>query len=265
MGYRELLPHPALRPYVDRFWSRTAGALDGAPEPEAESTARILPDGCIDILIDVSTGAARVVGTMTRAVVYRGGASDLCAVRFRPGGATPFLRVPALELTDRVVPADELGASWLEPLGAGCAAGHRNPSTSGVLAELEARLLARLGSVVQDPRVRYATSRLLQGNAPSIEALARELGQSRQQLGRTFRHELGLSPKELSRVARLQRAVDRLQAAPSEGLAVAAVALGYYDQAHMTRDFQALAGLTPQAARRAGGSIFPIRSLWLEA
>jgi hypothetical protein len=40
--YRELVPHRALRPFVDRLW--TDDAVGAEPR-------RALPDGCIDLLI----------------------------------------------------------------------------------------------------------------------------------------------------------------------------------------------------------------------
>jgi AraC-like DNA-binding protein len=221
---------------------------------------RILPDGCIDVLVDVPFGAARVVGTMTRAVIYDGAPSaTLAAVRFRPGGAQPFLRVAAVELTDRVLAASDLAAGWLDVRSV-------VPCTArAVLAELERALLERLHTVGLERSVHYATQRLLAPVPPSIDALARELRHSRQHLARLFREHVGVSPKEFARVARLQRALSHLQRAPGEGLARAALDLGYYDQAHMARDFNDIAGLTPRAAREARGSIFPIRSLWLDA
>lgn len=255
MSYRESLPHPALRPYVDRLWLRT-------PEREPPgAVSRILPDGCIDILVDVASGEARVVGTMTRAVTYAGGSTSLAAVRFKPGGAAGFLLVPAEELTDRVVSARELGLRWLEPQPASSGAAS---AASAALAALERQLLARLDTLSPRQEVRYGARRLFAAQAPSVQELAREIGQSRQQLARTFRRELGISPKQLGRVARLQRAIDRLQRGPIGSLAQQALELGYYDQAHMARDFRALAGITPAEAQRSAGSIFPIPSLWLE-
>lgn len=249
MGYSELLPPPALRPYVDRFWLRRAGA------GVAAGPSRILPDGCIDVLIDATTGAARVVGTMTRAVLYDAPAGQLAAVRFRPGGAHPFLRLPSAELTDRVEDVRALGARWLE-VGPG--------EPSRVAAALQRALLARPVREVE-PRVREASRRLVSVAPPPVAELAREVGLSRQQLTRIFREHVGLSPKELGRVARLQRVLHRLQRTPSLGLAAAALDHGYYDQAHMSAEFSALAGITPQCARRLISSISTIPSLWLEA
>jgi AraC-like DNA-binding protein len=253
MVYRELAPPPALRPYVDRFWLRVPG--DEAGAGDATAPARILPDGCIDVLVDADTGAARVVGTMTRAVVHAGTASRLAAVRFRPGGAHPFLRVGSAELTDRVVDVASLGARWLE-LGAG--------DPSRLVVALERALLRRDVPAI-DRRVREASRRLLAPSPPSIADLSDALDTTRQQLARAFRQHVGISPKELARVVRLQRALYSLQREPSLSLAAAALASGYYDQAHMSLEFRDLAGITPLCARRAPGSISPIPSLWQDA
>ena len=56
----------------------------------------------------------------------------------------------------------------------------------------------------------------------------------------------------------MQRTIIALQDAPHVPLAGAAVALGYFDQAHMAKDFRELAGATPREAV----SIFPIRSIY---
>jgi AraC-like DNA-binding protein len=255
MTYRELTPPPALRRHVDRLWSRTA--TDGGA---AASPALILPDGCIDVLVDLRTGAARVVGTMTRAVQYSlPPDTSLVAVRFRPGAASAFLRVNAAELTDRVVGVEELGLRWLARAGFG------GMPVPRALADLERRLLARIGAVSTDAAVLRATRRLYGEHPPRIAELARELGQSRQHLRRSFREHVGVSPKQFDRVARLQRALDHLQSGRAPSLALAAVQLGYCDQAHMSNDFRELGGITPMEARAAKGSISPIRSLWLEA
>jgi AraC-like DNA-binding protein len=276
MSYRELPPPPALRPFVDRFWARTPDAAEGDPNtlarPAAAAPSLILPDGCIDVLIDVRTGAARVVGTMTRAVADPVTArSVLAAVRFKPGAARAFLRVPAADLTDRVVDADELGCSWL------CAPPAPEASAlavQAVLGTLQRSLLERSAAAALQREVREATRRLFGDRAPAVDALARELGRSRQHLARQFREHVGVGPKEFARIARLQRAIAVVQrrvlqvsvapASVAPGLAGLAIELGYFDQAHMSRDFKDLAGLTPRAAREARGSIFPIPSLWLE-
>ena len=245
----ETPPHPALRPFVDRLWARTV--VEGA------APLRILPDGCIDVLVYSSHPSnAFAVGTMTRAMVFESRrAVRIAAVRFRPGGAIPFLSVPADELTDGVVELRDLGVRWLRPevILDGV------PLRDAVRA-LECALLKRLAAIdAPDPAIAGAITALSGAVAPSVDSLARQIGWTRQYLGRRFRHHVGVSPKRFARVARLQRAVIHLQR-PQPALADAAVALGYFDQAHMSREFQDLAGVSPRTA--AAGSIHPIRSLF---
>ncbi|RYZ36515.1 MAG: AraC family transcriptional regulator, partial [Myxococcaceae bacterium] len=104
MRYVEVLPCAALAPYVRCYWGmETSGPL-GAPH-------RVMPDGCLDILVDLSGGVRpSVVGAMrTAAVVPLVSPTSIVAVRFRPGGAQPFLRLPLQELTDAQV---ALGDLW---------------------------------------------------------------------------------------------------------------------------------------------------------
>jgi AraC-like DNA-binding protein len=258
---------------VDRFWVSTAAAN---AEPR-----RILPDGCLDLIVDLTDGGHAVaVGTMTRAVVFHPEAPvRTVAVRFRPGGAFPFLGgVSADELTDRVVDSTDLGAGWLVSLR------FDRATRLGVAVEtLQRCLLRRLTAavtVVDSCRpgtliVRYVVDRLLESTPPSIAELNRETGFSRQHLARMFRRRVGVGPKQMARVARLQRAIAQLQVGGrgdgggrgddgglGGNLAGAAIAFGYFDQAHMARDFRKLAGITPLEARASAGSIFPIRSLF---
>jgi AraC-like DNA-binding protein len=251
--FREFEPHPALAPFVDRFWARS-----GAHERQT-GPMRILPDGCIDLIVDLAHGGdAVVVGSMTRATLYIPNESTrLVAVRFRPGGAGPLLNVAAHELTDLVVDSHALGLRWLAPLLSA-----DDTKLGAAVRVLERILLSRLPSIAAPNRlVTHAVSALFAPAPPSVATLARELGWSRQHLTRALRFHVGVSSMQLARVARLQRAVELLQRGEGSSLAETAVRLGYFDQAHMSRDFRELAGVTPQEAATSAGSIFPIRSL----
>jgi AraC-like DNA-binding protein len=86
------------------------------------------------------------------------------------------------------------------------------------------------------------------GGTGSISALAARVGWSRQHLAHRFTDEFGLGPKLAARVMRFERARHMLQATPSfVSIAQVAATCGYYDQAHLNRDFAELAGCTPTA------------------
>lgn len=252
-GFREFAPHPALAPYVDRFWARSSGpSANGGP-------LLILPDGCIDLIVDLSDGwNPFVVGAMTRATAFEPEPrTRLIGARFRPGGAIPFLNVAAHEITDHVVDSADVGLRWVASIPH---AHHRQLAEA--VRVLERLLFERLAATTPpNPKVAHVVATLFGSVAPSVETLAREIGWSRQHLRRVVRHHVGFGPMTLARVARLQRAADLLQRSGGRGLSIAALSSGYFDQAHMNRDFRELAGVTPLDAAASTGSIFPIRSL----
>lgn len=100
------------------------------------------------------------------------------------------------------------------------------------------------------PEVGYAWRRLRETvGAVGVAALAAETGWSARHLGARFRAETGLSPKAAVRVFRFSRARRQLAARHAAGqrdfLADLAADCGYYDQAHLARDFRDLAGCPP--------------------
>ena len=111
MIYREYAPHPALAPYVACYWTLRGQVA----EDEGEHT--VVPDACMDILFNLAPRppgslASQVVGTMTRPLaVRRAGVLDLLGVRFRAGGAVPFLRLRASEVTDGTLALQDVWGS----------------------------------------------------------------------------------------------------------------------------------------------------------
>jgi AraC-like DNA-binding protein len=96
------------------------------------------------------------------------------------------------------------------------------------------------------PGVTWAYRRVLDTHGRvRIGALASELGWSRKRLAARFREEVGLPAKSLARIVRFRRAVGFLEHDEERSLAEIALDCGYFDQAHLNRDFRALAGSTP--------------------
>ena len=62
---------------------------------------------------------------------------------------------------------------------------------------------------------------------------------------RLCRRYLGFGPKHVLRRVRLREAAERIKDGQSENFAALAVALGYFDQAHLAHDFKAVTGRSP--------------------
>ncbi|MFD0583027.1 helix-turn-helix domain-containing protein [Dactylosporangium darangshiense] len=71
-----------------------------------------------------------------------------------------------------------------------------------------------------------------------------ETGFSHRHLVARFRDEIGVTHKTLARVLRFERSVDLVRRAQTS-FAEAALAAGYYDQAHFNREIRALTGCAP--------------------
>jgi AraC-like DNA-binding protein len=168
-----------------------------------------------------------------------------------PLAARALLGVPAAALADVTVPVDDvLGAAGRE-----LAARVADTEDAGwearfaALDDVLGRLLRRHDAVGEaTDEVRHAW-RVLTSSAPGgVSDLAREVGWSGDHLGRRFRAEFGVAPKVAARMARFDRArrdVARRAGVGSLALADVAADHGYADQAHLTREFRALADCTP--------------------
>ena len=182
------------------------------------------------------------------ALITHAGAQSGIQVALRPLGARALLGLPAGELADLDVPADAV-------LGAVCAelrdrvrAAATWPERFAILDEV----LCRRVIVDEDvaPGVSWAWGELLrEGGALRVSALAEGTGWSGRHLTSRFRAEIGLTPKAAARVIRFDRArrlmVRRLAADGDYLLADLAADCGYFDQAHLAREFRSLAGCPP--------------------
>jgi transcriptional regulator GlxA family with amidase domain len=81
----------------------------------------------------------------------------------------------------------------------------------------------------------------------AVGALATELGWSHRRLIARFREQVGMPPKTIGRLLRFENVSRALMARPEPPLAEVAFDCGYYDQAHLNRDFRDFAGMSPGA------------------
>ena len=78
-----------------------------------------------------------------------------------------------------------------------------------------------------------------------IATLAADVGWSRRHLSDQFGAEYGVSPKQMARVLRFERSKAMFVRPARPTLAAIAAECGYADQAHMAREWRALAGASP--------------------
>jgi AraC-like DNA-binding protein len=173
-------------------------------------------------------------------------------VRFRPGGFRPWLGADVSTITDGVIPfsrwlgGDDVALServlTIEPLEARIA--HVEELLRPVLPEPDPNVdvvHAVVTRIEKDASIRR------------VDDAARVAGLGLRDLQRLFRSYVGVSPKWVIQRARLQDAASRLANGSAVNLAELAQDLGYFDQAHLTRDFTRLVGRSPASYRNDEG------------
>jgi AraC-like DNA-binding protein len=267
LGRWEIVSRPpgaALRPYVRHLH----GFLEATPAPLRR---REVPIGAVVMILSLEHGWSLrgASGAVVRrrsflaglqdgpTLVEHAGASHGMEVYFTPLGARAFLGVPLDALAGQVLELEEV----LGPATATLTEQLADAAGWDARFEiLERAILHRLtANRVPSLELRWAWGQLSATHGRvAIGALAAELGWSQRRLVAQFRDQIGMSPKRVARILRFDHAYALLRETAAPSLADVAYACGYADQPHFTREFRALAGITPREllARRlpeAGG------------
>jgi AraC-like DNA-binding protein len=180
--------------------------------------------------------------------VRAAGPANCVQVNLTPLTAHMFLGLPMHELANRVVTLEDVlprGAGELTERLADLASWEaRFALIDAVFAERLAQARRPSDDVAWAWRILERTN----GTAP-IGWICDRLGRSRRHLASRFREQVGLTPKTVARIFRFERAVALLRRGDVP-LAELAFECGYYDQAHLNRDFRDLAGRSPAAYAR---------------
>lgn len=174
------------------------------------------------------------------------GPAQLVIIVFHPQGLNRLLNVPASELIDKVIPLTDFFP------GTGLALQTTVASTDEISVKLEhlevffRRIVSNHRSA-GDPLVTAALN-LIQSNrgALTIRQLTGIIGCHSRQLERKFNTAVGLSPKHFGNIVRTLSFIKSLHHETSKpNLTRFAYDSGYYDQAHLIREFRKITGLTP--------------------
>lgn len=259
--------HPGLRPFLRSY----AGYWDSGLSPYE---VRVVPTGRAVLVINLGepfaqvrrigapgTGSGRI-GSMVVGLedsptlcVHRGG-QEAIRLELTPLGAYRLFALPMGELAQHVVELHHILGPGAELLVERLAAGRDWAERFDLL---DGALLDRLGRGPDPaPEVGHAYH-LLARTAGTIQVarICAEVGWSKGYLIRRFTEQIGLTPKTYGRVLRFDRAV-RMLARGGATLAETSAVCGFYDQAHLNREFRALADTTPGrmlSARQVEGAL----------
>lgn len=255
MIYETYEPQADLEAIVKCHWTLEVPGDMEAPKQ------RIIPDGCIEMCFILGDDVKRftsendfiiqpramVFGQITKPYyVQPTGYVNTFAVRFYPYGFANFIKTPIQDLADKETPItslfEENAATELEQRIIGAS------TTEKRIEIVECFLLDRLKDQSTIDNIVKSTidSLLLTKGSVTIHAILKNNPSKRRSLERKFLKQVGISPKQLGKVIRLQAALKMLLNKQSESLTQIAYESDYYDQAHFIKDFKELTGTKPK-------------------
>lgn len=257
MPLRVHKPGLPLSQYVELMWWI---ASDGT----GPARQRVYPDGTmalvihlkkstVNFFIDAEAYSVRVptiTGPYSRSFHIDGSRpSSMIGILFRPGAARAFFPVAAHELHNIDIALSDLYPDDADRLlNDVCAANDADAR----FAVLERYLCRRLREAMPiHPAVRYAVGQLMrEGGMANVRRIQVETGVSHTRMIQLFREHVGLTPKLFCRVRRFRAVLQGIGKGSPVNWAELAAECGYFDQAHLIRDFRVFAGMTPATYRR---------------
>jgi AraC-like DNA-binding protein len=248
-------PKPPLSNFVDNFWIYEGSVV-------GQQIERILPTGTLELVINLrqdelrfyddecSENPSRFSGAIISGAYGRGFVPDaaeetfIIGVHFKPGGAFPFLGLPAGNLADTHV---DLEILW------GPSAGRLRErlcearTSAERFQLLQNALLSRLRHGVEQHYAVSAALEMFGSNqaGPVVREAAKYIGLSQRRFIQIFKAEVGMTPKLFSRVQRFQRVRTRIERNGSSDWVDIALECGYFDQSHLIHDFRFFSNLSP--------------------
>ena len=232
-------PAPDLVRQIEMFWSVTSRGGSG------RSLYEVLPDSGVHLILRFSSCGCRMVllGQATeKACIEIDESSDYFGIRFHPGHVPRLADIRPADLIDNHVDLPGIDGVSIDSL-ADRMLSSQDPALQQRVME---DLVRGTPPLIRDERCRQAISLLkTHGGRLHVDELAAGIGLHVRSLERLFCDHLGMTPKRLARLVRLQHLASRIRSGKAGNLTELAYACGYADQSHMIKDFKEMTGRLP--------------------
>ena len=241
MIYNQFSPHPALTDYIDAYWWASGDRNDHNKE-------KILPNGCVDIIFNLGSDCKTDNGvfTMQNEKVYLVGPmtsfketiispdTRLLGIRFRPAAFSAFYTCSYLhKIKDVTIEFEKKHSPHLKK-NIQASVDYFNHYFINKLSGPKHNLFTIIADI-QNHKGRI-----------DVQTLAKRHFTTIRQLERSFRLQIGISPKEFISLLRYQSALSKIKSNVSKiSLADIAFETGYYDHSHLTNEFKRYTGTVP--------------------
>lgn len=240
MGYRKISPSIELSPFVDHFW------MIDIQENDLQFTHTILPYAWFELLFnleDSSYSEGKYIGQLSKS-------STICyqkpyravGISLNPSAGNALFSIPANKLKDQYLNWSDLDV-------------HSNlheqlveaKSTEAIILLLECYIQEKLKNYEIDQMAINLSQRIASPSFHHIDAsLFSTIGLTRRRIEQRFLESVGVSMGLFLRKSRFDAGVNCLAQGNIKTLTQVGLDLGYYDQAHFSREFKEFASISPK-------------------
>lgn len=231
-----------------------------SPQEETPTRNTIVPDGCMKLIFhygdpykhypegedSIVLPRCFLIGQLTQPYeVEPSGETGTFFVCFHPNGFLPFATFPIKEMKNTAVPLEKLFGEEGQTIAQDIL---KADTSAERITIIEAFLLDRLTDKKKvDDLLKSTVETILTANGQlSVDDLSKQTNINRRKLERSFSSAIGLSPKQISKIVRMQTALKMMLSKDITSLTDVAYENEYYDQAHFIKDFKEFTGLTPK-------------------
>ncbi|ASS73686.1 AraC family transcriptional regulator [Tumebacillus algifaecis] len=231
-------PAEDLRFFIKHFWIVSWDLTDQEPFWQ-----HVVPNPCVNLVIE--HGKSGIFGPAKQKFSYQlQGIGCVFGVKFKPGGFYPFLQRSVAELSKQPLNISDVFAVDA------CAL------EQAILTETEEEKMVELASAFIRHKLPKQDATILQidrvidriihnHEITKVDQLCDALAINKRKLQRLFEQYVGVSPKWVIKLYRLQNAAAMIERDHRPDLLQLSLALGYYDQSHFNKDFKMIIGKTP--------------------
>lgn len=238
------LPSLNLAQHIEHYW-----IINWDLRGQEPYISENLPHPSVHLVIekDFFQDQSRVVGIVTEKFSIKLEEKGFVfGIKFRPGAAFPFVKIPTYEYTGLSIPAQELFGSEINLFKQAILSSQYNQVEMVKLAEVF--LYSRMPE--QDETL-LLINRMVEriktdSKITTVADISNIFHITVRSLQRIFKTYVGVSPKWVIKRYRLLEIADLLAKGQPQSWHQIVSELGYYDQSHLIKDFKNIVGHSPE-------------------
>ncbi|WP_396234446.1 DUF6597 domain-containing transcriptional factor [Caldifermentibacillus hisashii] len=254
--FRMYHPQPPLSAYINLFW-----LYEGYHPPHEMEC--VLPDGSMELVINLEEDLIMVYDQKNHdqfksfrgsllsgphsnfVVIDTSAQASTIGVHFKPGGAFPFLNLPANELRNEHVSLDTLWGTKAVEIREQLLEAETPVAKFKILEQYLIELMVQ--SKTNHPAVVFALKKFLASpHQLKIADVTEQISLSSRRFIQVFKEDVGLTPIQFHRIQRFQNVLRLIEGGEQVDWTDVALFCGYYDQPHFIHEFQSFSGFAQQ-------------------